>query len=87
MHLYRFFILASCVLLSSCSSVEGFKRISSGKIGCPPGQITISDIRGAYFGNIFHGTETWTAECNGKIFYCTSTPAGYNIDISCSEAK
>lgn len=35
---------------------------SSGAIGCPPGQIEISDT------NSF----TWTAMCRGRKFYCSS---------------
>lgn len=61
-------ILSAVLALSGC--LETFAgnevaatrtRLSSGMIGCPPTDITITD-------NVFG---SWTATCRGKTFYCT----------------
>jgi hypothetical protein len=76
----RFAMLCACVLLlSSCASVQD---LSSGGVGCPSQEIQVSD----HHSNFFTGVDTWTAQCNGKIFYCSSTRGGYG-SVSCTESK
>lgn len=61
-------------LLAACGA--NLQSASSGKVGCAPREITISDDDGGW------GTRTWTASCHGKRFFCSAT--GENA-ISCKE--
>ena len=58
--------------------------LSSGAIGCPPGEIRIGDYQGVVrtmSGQFGSETSTWSATCRGKQFYCT----GSRI-VQCHEA-
>ena len=55
--------LAGCAAVPSTSpaDVQGYmQRMASGEIGCPPGEIGISD----------HQPGTFTATCRGVVHYC-----------------
>lgn len=56
-------------------SISQVKNATSGKIGCPPTQITIEDHVQNMSGH------TWTARCRGKVHYCSATS---NHQIDCS---
>ncbi|HVR20040.1 MAG TPA: hypothetical protein VMS65_10095 [Polyangiaceae bacterium] len=63
------------------------ESMTAGQIGCPPNEITIGNEDSSIgFGQ---GSETWTAECQGRIFVCTKlTTGGENAadsDVSCRE--
>lgn len=61
-------ILAGCANLreeGARMAIEERSKVSSGYIGCPPGDITISD----------QTSTTWTATCRGHVFYCTVSPS------------
>ena len=56
---------------------------TSGLIGCPPEEIKITNSTYKPGANVLTGL-TWTAECRGKIFYCSwPVPGGPR----CSEAR
>ncbi|MEK6706551.1 MAG: hypothetical protein AAB116_13215 [Candidatus Poribacteria bacterium] len=59
-----------------CASLP---KLTSGKIGCPPDEIKITDD------NASIGTRTWIAKCRGKRYFCSAQAAGYTTDISCKE--
>jgi hypothetical protein len=52
--------------------------ISAGLTGCPPETIAIHDEQFGYY------NDTWTASCQGTVFYCTRQVRG---TTSCTEAK
>ncbi len=52
-----------------------FAEVTSGHIGCAPHDIKISDE------DVTGSTRTWTAECNGRHYFCSAT----GHDISCTE--
>jgi hypothetical protein len=55
------------VLSAGCMNLP---EASSGQIGCPASEITISDERMSGL------TGTWTAACRGQVFYCSSAQNG-----------
>jgi hypothetical protein len=59
--------LSVLVVLGCTNSLRG---PSSGQIGCPPDQITISNDRVGW------DRTTWKAECNGRAYYCTRVSSG-----------
>jgi hypothetical protein len=48
---------------------------TSGQIGCPESDITISNEEPGFFNT------TWTAECRGKRFYCSRVNTGANSGV------
>ena len=55
--------LAITPTLASCGA--GLKRESSGAVGCPADQITISDEDRGY------NDMSWKATCRGRTYYCS----------------
>jgi O-acetyl-ADP-ribose deacetylase (regulator of RNase III) len=73
-----FFICASCILMMGCTTVMGdLPAISAGLTGCPPDTIAIHDEKVGYY------NDTWTANCQGRTFYCTRQVRG---NTTCTEA-
>ena len=72
-------LIATCIL-GSCASL---KSTSSGQIGCPPNEISITNLKRGWSSN------TWTAVCRGEKYYCTSVATGqYSTQVNCKpEAK
>ena len=71
------FIVTLGLLLNACATTADYQGVTSGRVGCPPGEIAISDEvmeTGRY--------AAWTAECRGKKFFCSAT----NGNTQCSEA-
>lgn len=66
---------------TGCSVNYERASMSSGLIGCPPSDLKIEG------GEIGWQTDTWTASCNGKKFYCTYR-SSYSLDndVQCKEA-
>lgn len=62
-------ILLALLATTGCATRAG---ISSAEIGCPPDEIVIKDASMGW------QTNTWTAQCRGKTFYCTYV-SGYNL--------
>lgn len=44
--------------------------VSSGQVGCPPEEITITDERQSW------GAKTWTAQCRGQTYQCSGHGGG-----------
>jgi hypothetical protein len=72
-------LFTACVLvcLTACASLAS---LTSGQIGCPVSDITVlNDSPGL-------SSRTWTALCNGKMYFCSAVPAGQNgMNVSCKE--
>lgn len=60
----RIAIVAIALAVTGCASRE---EMTSGEIGCPPNEIVITD------GKMGLATNTWTATCRGKTFYCRNS--------------
>jgi hypothetical protein len=76
----RFTVAAlALIALAGCANLAS---ISSGQIGCPVSDITvINDSPGL-------NSRTWTALCNGKVYFCSGVPAGQNgMSVSCKERE
>lgn len=58
--------------------------MTSGQIGCPTDEITITDDR-----NVPSAPRTWTAECRGKTYYYSAHSGGDDTtaQVSCKEAS
>jgi len=68
--------------LASAACGGNLAAASSGKVGCSPSNIQISDDEQGW------GSRTWTATCNGRRYYCSATAAGKNSsDISCAPSS
>jgi hypothetical protein len=61
----------SLLVLSGCAvtNPEISKNLTSGVIGCPPNEITITNETASKESN-----HNWTAECEGKVFICSYHP-------------
>lgn len=69
-----------CLVASGCASHGPRAAYSAGEIGCPPSEIVISD------GDVGWTTNTWTASCRGRVFYCTySSSQNLNSKVTCRE--
>lgn len=76
-------VLASCAPLTpTVRSVPESERndvvlqqVSSGHIGCPPGEITIADYRTVSVDPVDPRilSEAWTARCHAVDYYCSSS--------------
>ena len=69
-------VLSAAALTTGCAGMmaelrEARRNASSGHVGCPPGEVSISDER----------DNNWTATCRGRVFYCTAVP-----ELACKEA-
>jgi len=72
------FLGFSVILMSACVSLSA---VSSGQIGCASDDITITDDSSGM------GTRKWTAECNGRRFYCSAHSVGRDTtaQVACTE--
>ena len=68
---------------SATSTTDTHKNMTSGQIGCAPSDITITNEQTTHF-PLQH---TWTAECKGVKYYCTSEGTAIRGNISCAQAK
>ncbi|HEX3595040.1 MAG TPA: hypothetical protein VHU80_08065 [Polyangiaceae bacterium] len=72
-------LLIAGFLSVGCGSLES---VTSGRIGCAPSDITISDQESGW------NTSSWVATCHGKTYFCSSASNGrYATDVSCKEAE
>jgi hypothetical protein len=85
--------LSSCAsVVPSNPPTSYLNNISSGSIGCPAEQIQTSNVQfngqrltpslGGYATRWVGNAYTWTAQCNGRTYYC-SGPAN-NVDTGFS---
>jgi len=68
------------LLFAGCASQGTRAAMTSGEIGCPVSELQISD------GDMGWTTNTWTATCRDKTFFCTYT-SSYNMNsrTQCTE--
>jgi len=67
-------------ILSGCTA--GLVSVTSGQIGCPEKDITVTDHSSGW------NTVTWTAECRGKRYFCSShsgSGEGSTAQVACKE--
>ncbi len=68
-------------LCSGCASTltTQLPEASSGRVGCAPEAITISNVR------IVLNSVSWKSVCDGRIYYCSGTAHGaFDLrDVSC----
>jgi hypothetical protein len=78
----KILLVLLCLGIVGCAtaSIPDRQILSSGQIGCPPNEIQITDNRG-----IGEFPKSWTAQCKGKIYYCSL--AAPDTKASCIEAK
>lgn len=63
------------------SDIEAYQLYSSGRVGCSPDAIAISDVeRRVRLGRV---ARTWIATCSGKQYRCTYLSTN-PPDISCA---
>lgn len=72
-------VAATVALFAGCSSLQA---ITSGQVGCAERDITITEEDTGW------AARTWTAECNGKTYFCSAITGGQNSggQVSCKEA-
>ncbi len=63
--------------LCGCMSLGTAQRLSSGKIGCSPDEIKITNLQPPGLSPI-----TWVAECKEIKYFCTES-----VTASCTQAK
>lgn len=70
------------VALASIAGCAGLEQQSSGHVGCPPSEITISDAQSSLAGR------TWTAQCRSQTYYCSTHGGGDGSApvVACSPA-
>jgi len=68
---------------ASTSNEDTHKHMTSGRIGCAPDDIKITDEKTTHF-PLQH---TWTAECKGVKYFCTSEGTAMRGDLTCTQAK
>lgn len=89
-----FALLPGCISAAEATAMN--QQIVSGKIGCPPEQIVISDMKRTFYAN------SWKATCGDRAFFCSTvatpgtgtvvTPQGVgqvttvNDQVSCAPA-
>jgi hypothetical protein len=70
-------IVFSCIaILFSCASTASYQRATSGKIGCAPDDIEITQ----------NTRDAWTATCKGHRFFCSVTGKSgkYSSGFTCT---
>lgn len=57
------------LIFATCSCMPSREAKTAGQIGCTPDEITISREQSQF--GVIQSSETWTAECQGRIFVCS----------------
>jgi hypothetical protein len=80
MNLIKIIFCLGILVTTGCSDYAR-ASMTSGLVGCSPAELRIEDSE------IGWQTDTWTANCNGKRFYCTYL-SSYSLDnnVQCKEA-
>ncbi len=80
-----FVALCLSVLMTSCMTIGNYQQVTSGQVGCPPGDIKIADVSDAVLAGM---TATWKAECDNKTYYCSMQTAHQGgSQTSCKERE
>jgi hypothetical protein len=73
-------IVAALAAMTLAACAGQIQRASSGQIGCPSEEITISDKSRGW------SSVTWTASCRGNTYYCSAVSTGKDGEqISCKQ--
>jgi|GEM_PF-1886626 len=72
-------LLSAGPFLTGCT--RNLAEVSSGEVGCPTTEITISDYATGGLGRA-----SWVATCRGQVFYCSSTQIGDSHQYQCAPA-
>ena len=73
-------VAAGAVVISSCAPPASELRARTSTLtGCPPASVTIADV------NVGMKTGTYTAQCQGKTYYCGGDDNFRNV--TCTEAR
>ena len=73
-------LIAVSALISACAPpMSELRGRTSALTGCPPSAIAISDVKVGF------KTGTYTAQCQGKTYYCGGDDNFRNV--ACTEAK
>jgi hypothetical protein len=73
-------LIGALALLPSFIACGSLENVTSGHIGCPETDITITDDESGW------NTRSWTAHCHGKTYFC-SLVGGQSSQVSCQEAQ
>ena len=75
------FSLLVVMLAASCTTIEDYKGMSSGHVGCLPNEVEISDQSST------STTESWVAICKNVAYVCNRDMSGFTPIITCTERK
>ena len=78
----KLLVVLLCFGLVGCTSIAEYQRESSGRVGCAPSDIQITDVNRPIV-----GSTSWTVDCKGDKYYCVKTGTKYVRDVSCTQAK
>jgi hypothetical protein len=80
--------MRSCLILlalvfPACAGVSSYARATAGRVGCPAGEIEISETEDDQA-----GPRSWVASCQGKRYACSSSGDLGETDarVTCTEA-
>jgi hypothetical protein len=74
-------MIAASAAMTLAACAGQIQRASSGQIGCPSEEITITDKSRGW------GSVTWTASCRGNTYYCSAVSTGNDTEqIACKQA-
>jgi|GEM_PF-2584130 len=73
--------LVSMFMGGCASSMSNVQTASSGRIGCGPSEVVITNLEGGLM------SKSWTAECLGKSYFCSGTLSDpwTLTDVSCTK--
>lgn len=72
-------LLSVVCTLSATACAAEFVNVTSGEIGCPREEITVSDRHTGW------NSGSWTAECRGRIYYCSGTAGSIDCQPATEE--
>lgn len=69
-------VLCCASIIFGCVSTAAYQRATSGKIGCAPDDIEITE----------NTRDAWTATCKGRKFFCSVTGSSgkYSSTFDCT---
>lgn len=71
--------LVLALVFMGCATMQTYKAMSVGTIGCPADEIEITNESKDLF-----GPQHWTATCRGHRFYCSTVALGEKaVGVSC----
>jgi len=69
-------VVSGFITIGGCASVQSS---SSGRVGCAPSDVRVNSESGLF-------SKTWTADCNGKTYYCSGNNEIFALtDVACTK--